>query len=119
MRITLQGQVPAKKNSRAGVVRGNRIMNFPSQTHRRWEEDVLKQLMEYRGQADKRVCITYFFYVKDERKRDIDNMICSVNDVLVKSGLLKDDSWKWLSIGAADAALDRQNPRALLLVEEI
>lgn len=118
MEIVIKGQTPAKKNSRQGMVRNGRIMNFPSKIYAQWEKDALVQLMAYKGQAEGKVAIAYQFYVKDDRRRDIDNMIASVNDVLVKAGLLKDDSWQCMSIGAADAEIDRENPRAEVWVTE-
>ena len=56
--------------------------------------------------------------MKDDRKRDLDNMIASCNDCLVKAGLLKDDCWQLLSIGGASAEIDKKNPRAELWIEE-
>jgi len=120
MNITITGQTPAKKNSRRGAVRNGRIMNFSSKVYLEWEKDALTQLaVKYKGCADQKVSIAYTFFVKDDRRRDVDNMVASVNDVLVKAGLLKDDSWHWLSIGAADAEIDRSNPRVELWIDEI
>lgn len=117
--MTLIGQTPAKKNSRRPFIRNGRIMNFPSKKYVEWEQDNLQRLkLEYRGQFDNKITIAYQFYVKDNRDRDIDNMIASCNDCLVKAGLLKSDSWKLLSIGSADAEIDRENPRAELYIEE-
>ena len=118
MRIVLTGQVPAKKNSRRPFIRNGRIMNFPSTRYVSWEKDVLMQLKQWSGQPDKKATITYQFYVKDNRPRDIDNMIASINDALVKAGLLRSDSWQELAIGAADAVIDRENPRVELWLEE-
>lgn len=118
MQIIIPNQTPAKKNSRQGVVRNGRIMNFPSKIYVAWEKEALKTLQQYSGQPDGKVAIIYQFYVGDHRKRDLDNMIASVNDVLVKAGLLEDDSWKHLSIGAADAEYDKENPRAEIWIEE-
>ena len=94
-------------------------MSFPSNIYVAWEKDALKQLSTtHKGCADNKVSIAYTFFVKDERRRDLDNMIASCNDVLVKAGLLKDDDWKHVSIGAADAEVDRSNPRVEMWVEE-
>lgn len=76
------------------------------------------QLKAYKGQAEGKVTIAYQFYVKDNHSRDVDNMVASVNDVLVKSGLIKDDSWQYLAIGAADAEIDKKQPRVVLWIDE-
>lgn len=119
MEIVIDGQTPAKKNSRQGVVRNGRIMNFPSKIYQAWEKAAVLQLKsQFKGQADGKVTLAYQFYVGDKRKRDLDNMIASVNDVLVKVGLLADDSWQCLAIGGADAEYDKKNPRAVIWVDE-
>ena len=118
MQITITGQTPAKKNSRQGVVRNGRIMNFPSKVYSKWEKEALLQLKQWQGKPDGRVTIAYQFYVGDKRKRDLDNMIASVNDVLVKAELLEDDSWQFMSIGGADAEYDKENPRVELWIAE-
>lgn len=119
MKIVLQGQVPAQKNSK-NIGRNKytgKTFFTSSATVKEWQRDVAKQLAAYRGQADDKVTIAYQFYVKDLRRRDLDNMIASVNDALVSAGLLKDDSWHSLSIGAADAELDKDNPRVELWID--
>lgn len=117
--IIILGQTPAKKNSRRGAVRNGRIMNFPSKIYEAWHKDALIQLKtQYKGQAEGKVTIAYQFYVKDNRARDLDNMIASINDVLVDAGLIKDDSWQCVAIGAADAEYDKDNPRAVIWIGE-
>lgn len=118
MKITLLGATPSKKNSRTLFWRNGRQVNLPSNKYLAWEEDCLLQLLAYKGQAEGKVTIDYYFWVKDNRARDLDNMIASVNDVLVKSGLLVDDSWQHLAIGSADAAIDKLSPRAELLITQ-
>ena len=121
MHITLLGQTPSQKNNK-NVGRNKHTGHTfvtSSAIVKTWQKSAKTQLLQYKGCADKRVCITYMFYVKDNRARDIDNMIASVNDALKKAGLLKDDSWQHLYIGSADAEIDKQNPRAeLWLIED-
>lgn len=117
MNIVILGQVPPKKNSKQLFMRGGRPMMVSSKAYLEWEKDALSQLKAFKGQADEKVTIAYQFYVKDLRARDLDNMIASVNDALIKAGLLKDDSWQWAAIGAADAELDRDNPRVELWID--
>ena len=117
MQISIKGQVPSKKNSRRPFIRNGRIMNFPSQKHEDWLQDALRELHGLPSFTGK-VKIDYYFYVKDNRKRDIDNMIASINDALVKAKIIKEDSWQYLKIVGGDAAIDRDNPRAEIDINE-
>lgn len=111
MQLTITGQTPSKKNSRRPYVRAGRIMNFPSKKHEEWLKGALWELKKYQP-VKNRVKIDYMFYVADMRKRDVDNMVASINDALVKAGIIEEDSWQKLKISGADASLDRDNPRA-------
>lgn len=116
MKITIEGQVPAQKNDKRMAINKRTGKHFPvtSKAVKDWQDSAAMQLMAFRGQAEGRAKIDYKFYVKDNRKRDIDNMVCTVNDALVKAGLLADDSWQSLILGGADAEIDRDNPRVEL-----
>lgn len=119
MKIVLTGQTPSQKNGKSvGVTKSGRVFVASNKIVKAWQDDVAKQLLQYRGQTDGKVTITYKFYCKDQRRRDIDNMVASVNDALVKAGLLPDDSWQCLSIGAAEGEYDKENPRCELWVDE-
>ncbi len=121
MDITLLGQTPSQKNSKQMALNRATGKLFPVSNPivKAWQKDVAKQLLQFSGMADGKVCISYQFYCLVFLRRDIDNLIASVNDALVHAGLIKDDSWQWLSLGHADAELDRQNPRCELTIVEI
>lgn len=117
----IKGQVPAQKNDKRMAINRATGKPFPvsSKAVKEWQKSAAMQLAAtFKGKADGKVTIAYEFYVKDDRRRDIDNMICTVNDAIVKAGLIEDDSWQWLSIGAADAQIDRENPRVILYISE-
>lgn len=120
MRITILGQTPSQKNGKVMAINHKTGKSFPISNAivKDWQKSAATQLLQWKGQAAKRVTVTYMFFVKDNRPRDIDNMVASVNDALVKAGLVKDDSWQWLAIGAADAAIDKDKARCELWVEE-
>jgi len=121
MHITLLGQVPSQKNAKHIAVNRTTGKRFPmTDKHvKEWQKDVHLQLVsQYKGCADNKVTVAYMFYVKDNVRRDIDNMIASVNDALKRAELIKDDCWQFLSIGAADAEIDKTNPRVELFIEE-
>lgn len=118
MKISISGQTPSKKNNRKPYVRGNRIMNFPNPTYVAWEKQALQEikLLNHVKPFEGAVSVAYSFYVKDNRRRDLDNMIASINDCLVKAGVLMDDSWQTLSIGGASAEIDSRKPRAEIII---
>ena len=112
--IVLLGQVPSKKNSRINTRSGR---SFPSKRYAEWHKSAVEQLKainldEVTVNEDSKCEINYMFYCKDLRRRDVSNMLESINDLLVDVGILKDDDWKHVRIGFADADLDRENPRA-------
>ena len=120
MTITILGSVPAQKNDKRMAINRKTGKHFPvtSKAVKEWQKSAALQLMQYKGQAEVKVSIFYMFYVPDNRQRDSDNMVCSVNDALVKSGLLKSDSWQYLCSHGFDAEIDRDNPRVELEIKE-
>lgn len=86
-----------------------------------WQNSADVQLLQYRikeplqGKQE----LSIMFYVKDNRRRDLDNMLTTIQDSLVRAGILEDDSWKQLRIGLVDAELDKENPRAEITIKSI
>ena len=121
MEVIIYGQCPSQKNGKQIFTNKSTGKPFISSSNivKEWQKSAAEQLaVGFRGCADGKVTVAYTFYVKDRRRRDLDNMIATVNDALVKAGLLKDDSWQCLAIGAADAELDIKNPRVELWIDE-
>ncbi len=81
-----------------------------------WQDDVHKQLTsQYKGCSEGKVTIAYSFFVKDNRRRDLDNMASSCMDALVKAGLISDDSWQIVpKISISCAGIDKDNPRVII-----
>lgn len=115
MYLIVSGQVPAQKNKHISWYnkRTGRVVNTTHSSVLKWKDDVAKQLLGTQSITG-RVRVEYMFYCKDRRRRDIDNMIASINDALVKAGIVEDDCWQKLKISGADAALDTINPRVEL-----
>ncbi len=64
--------------------------------------------------------ITYTFYFKDKRRRDVDNLMLSpklFHDGFVEANMLVDDSGDILSISFAPFEWDKGNPRVEMLLE--
>lgn len=120
MNITLLGQVPSQKNGKSVGVnpRTGKIFVTSNKIVKAWQEDVAWQLKTQKLVIKGKSVIDYTFYVKDNRRRDLDNMVASVNDALVKAGVIEDDSWQLLEIGGARGEYDKTNPRVILTFYE-
>lgn len=89
----LNGETPAKKNSRIVLKNGR---NIPSKNYQQWHE---RAICEVNLQAKVRnICepctIRLFFCHGDLRRRDSDNGCSSIMDLLVDCGILQDDNWQ-------------------------
>lgn len=138
-KIVIFGQTPSKKNNkqiRQNRKTGQRFIGS-SDIAKDWEINALTQLKQERRRFNKcRIQIDYMFYVVDDVQRDLDNMVASVNDVLQQAnalatikngkpkmlkgtGIIYGDHWQKLRLGSADAEIDRQNPRAEIIITEL
>lgn len=109
----ISGQTPAQKNKKRVTSIGGKPRMYTAKVVQDWQQAAHTELIAQKpAPPEDKVTVEYMFYVKDNRRRDIDNMIASVNDALVKAGALSDDSWQVMRVGSADAELDRENPRA-------
>ena len=72
---------------------------------------------QHRGATWDRAVVDYAFHFKDNRRRDAANAIQSMKpaiDGAVGAGLLVDDCWRHLMIGAVTCDVDRDNPRTVI-----
>jgi len=121
VKIILQGKIPSQKNNKQILV--NRATNKPFIASNSgvlaWKRDALWQLKAYKPIEKYPVALTVVFYVPDNRRRDLDNMLTSIQDVLVKAGILKDDNWQNLSPITLDCGgIDKENPRAEIWIDD-
>ena len=123
LQLTITGQTPAQKNSKS--IAYNRGTGKPfimsNQNVKTWQNTAAIELLRYRIKEplQGRQELSIMFYVKDNRRRDLDNMLTTIQDALVKAGILEDDSWKRLRVGSIDAELDKLNPRAEITLKTI
>jgi Holliday junction resolvase RusA-like endonuclease len=92
--ISIAGRIPSKKNSKVFNVKMKRL--FASSKHREWEASALKQIMVdgHKPMVEKVFSVVMDFNFPDMRRTDLTNKAESVMDLIVKAGILKDDSWQ-------------------------
>jgi Holliday junction resolvase RusA-like endonuclease len=114
--IVISGQTPSHKNSKQMFVSRTTGKMFPANNKKylAWrngaEIEVLNQAKyRYTGAVE----IEMWFFVRDKRPRDLDNMVASVLDVLVAASVISDDNcFVVRGIHAYLGDVDQANPRA-------
>lgn len=116
--ITLLGEVPAKKNSRVNTRSGR---SFPSRRHTLWHtQAALSVRAQSGGRVVENPCeISLVFVHGDLRRRDSDNGVSSVFDLLVDCGILKDDDWRRVRSFSVVNHYQKGKPRCIVEIKEI
>lgn len=115
----LSGETPSKKNSRINTRSGR---SFPNKKFMQWHDEKLLELSPSRGGSlpiDCPVSLKVVFVHGDERRRDSDNQLSSVLDLLVDAGILKDDGWRIVRRVSVENTFERRKPRAVIVIEGI
>ena len=89
--------IPSKKNNRIVLKNG---VNIPSREYASWHRSQIlsvKRIKERHGAFTRPVSISVGISFGDKRKRDLDNALTSVMDLLKDSGLIADDDWRRVS----------------------
>ena len=88
--IEFTGKIPSKKNSKR-IFRG---MLLSSKEYLAWEKEwvIRSRIATKLRNIGYSVKLEYIFNKLDERKFDMSNKIESVNDMLIKAGIIKDDN---------------------------
>ena len=122
MKITLQGEVPSKKNSRINTKSGR---SFPNQRYMKWHNAVVsqlnymlltKQLISFEGM---KVKMTVTFWHDTLRRRDSDNQLSSILDTLVDAKILSDDNWKLIPEKHIYDKYEKDNARCEIEIEPL
>lgn len=96
MQIVLYGKVVPKKNSKNVFYKNGRMFVLPSTRFVEWHknaEQQIKQLDKIES-FDSPCHVDIQFYHSDNRRRDSDNLVSSIFDLLVDTSVLSDDSTK-------------------------
>ena len=123
MILRLTAPIPSKKNSRLVVGRGRgRALNIPSAQYREWHRANLGSVRSQLAAQEIPAApleLRLRIYLADRRRRDLDNALSSVLDLLVDAGALKDDSWAVVQRMQAEAELAGGEPGAVVEIEPI
>lgn len=119
MTIILHGEVVPKKNSRITLRNGRTI---PSKRYVQWHDIAM---LEARSQLPEglpidspcRVSVTLIH--GDLRRRDGDNAVSSILDLLQDCGALADDSWQIVREIVVRNGYEKNEPRAVISVERL
>lgn len=124
MKLTISGDCPSKKNGKRIVTnkKTGKPFMISSERHNNWEKEALvelkNQFKDYKI-VDYPISVTAVFYNGSLRRKDLDNQISSVLDVMVKAGVLEDDNVKFVdSIQLQYGGLDRENPRSEIFIDD-
>lgn len=93
LKLELAGLPPAKKNSRRNFKSG---VSLPSVRYELWQKYAVAEISEVWNeepiQMTSSICLT--LGISDKRRKDLDNMLTSVLDMLVHCNVLEDDDWR-------------------------
>ena len=109
-----------KKNSQRIVVRNGKPCILPSEKYKEYEGAALWFVPKRGIPIDFPVNIKCIFYMPNNRPCDLTNHLESIDDVMVKAGLLKDDNYKILaSHDGSRVLVDKNNPRTEVEIRRI
>lgn len=109
-----------KKNSQRIIMRGGRPMILPSEKYKEYESAALWFIPKRGIPIDFPVNVKCVFYMPNNRLCDLTNHLESIDDVMVRAGLLKDDNYKILvSHDGSRVLVDKNNPRTEVEISKI
>ena len=116
LKFTIPIHPITKKNNPRIFHNGNRTIVLPSKAYERFENDCLRVIPgKYRKKIDYPVNIKVLYYIKTRKRIDKTNLESAIMDVLVKAGVIADDSAIApeivVSTDGSRVLIDKLNPR--------
>lgn len=113
-----------KKNNPRIYHAGNKTIVLPSKAYEKFENNCLKLIpSKYRTNINYPVNVKVFYYVKTKRRIDKTNLESAIMDVLVKAGVLADDSAInpeiVVSTDGSRVLIDKLNPRIEIEISKV
>ena len=117
LNLTLEGNVPPKKNSRIHTKSG---LSFPSKAFTEWQDDAIKQVrIQTKARFYNPVSVEVVIYFGKLARADVDNRLTSILDMLVEAFVLKDDDWQSVPRVVATGEYRKGQPGAIVTITEI
>jgi Holliday junction resolvase RusA-like endonuclease len=119
IKYTFIGTVPSKKNNRRWVQRGKRRYSIPSASYERWEKAHKAALgAKFSDLCLRNYAIEVWFYMPDNKVRDTDNILTSIQDCLKAARIIADDRWQYMSKPPTlhQPVIDPENPRVEIVI---
>ena len=118
MKFVIQGETPSKKNSR--ILNTKTKRSFPSRRYIEWRDyailQVRSQLQGWKAPVPCQIKATFFH--SDLHRRDSDNAMSSILDMLKDNGTIIDDCWEYIPHEETWNKLDRGNARCEIEITE-
>lgn len=126
MKLTITGNPSSQKNDKVigyRTIKGRKVPFIMSSTEsKQWREDAAQELaLQFRGYkvTDFPIAVNVVFYFKQDNRRDLDNAAGGVMDALTQSGIIPDDSVKYIScITLQFGGVDKNNPRTEIYLDD-
>lgn len=125
-RFQIMGETPSKKNSKIRTKSGYMI---PSKAHQKWHDDAMVQLQSYIGLAmlgdempkaiDYPIRVNLTFVHGDKVRRDSDNQVSSIMDLLQDVKVLEDDRWEIVREIHVKNEYEKNEARCLIEIERV
>lgn len=108
-----------KKNSQRIII--NRATGspriIPSPQYQKYEADAAQYIPKLSEPIEEPVQVTCCFYMPTRRRVDLTNLLEAIDDVLVKSGVLKDDDYTVIaSHDGSRVYYDKKQPRTEVVI---
>ncbi len=114
--ITLEGNIPSKKNSRINTKSGR---SFPSAKFTEWQDSAIWSLRsQTRERFFKPVAIEVTIIFGRLGVSDLDNRLTSILDMLVESLIIRDDRWEYVPKISVNAEYKKGKPGAVIKIVE-
>lgn len=117
VKLTFEGTVPSKKNSRVNLRSG---VSIPNKKFVQWQE---KAMWEVRQQTRERflgmVQVDTIIYFGTKGRADADNKRTSLLDMLVEMVVLPDDAYQYVAAGRTIGVYRKGKPGAFVRIREV
>lgn len=119
MKFSLKGEVSAKKNENRYNTSTGRV--FKSDRFRSWHMNAMYQLLTQDKPVkpvSSPVSVKVSFVHGDNRRRDGDNGLSAIMDLLVDARILADDCWRIVRDISVSNGYEKDNPHTEITIED-